>query len=75
LNLVSPAPSFGLHRLEPEDRRLLCKLVDQKGVAGAARQLDVSRSVVVQAAGNFGVRKGSLEMLREALAKHREAVK
>lgn len=61
--------------LNEEERKVLRRLVQQRGVAGAARMLGVSRGVVASAAGGIGVRRGSLELVREALAARREEVK
>jgi hypothetical protein len=56
-----------LHTLDADEQKQLKRLVEKHGLAGAARLLDVSRGVVASAAGGLGVRRGSIELLRNAL--------
>lgn len=50
----------------PEAHRdALRKLIRDKGEAGAAREVGISRSALLRAAGGFGVRSGTLALLRE----------
>lgn len=65
---MSNATFDSLHRLSDGDREHLRRLVEEHGVAGAARLLGLSRSVVASAAGGLGVRRGSLELVKDALA-------
>lgn len=58
-----------LHFLDDAERSRLRSLVNQSDLARAARALGVSRGVVSSAVAGIGVRKGSLEQLRDALAK------
>lgn len=57
--------------LDDEEQKVLKSLVEELGVQGAARKLDLTRGVVTAAAGGIGVLRGSLELVRTALAKHR----
>lgn len=57
----------GLYLLDDESTVRLRKIVSEQGLAAVARALKVSRGVVSAAAGGIGVRRGSLEMLRDAL--------
>ena len=72
---VSQAAQSGLHFLEEEDREHLRKIVEENGLSKAARLLNISRGVISSTCGGIGVRRGSLEMLREALLKHRGGAK
>lgn len=64
----------GLHVLTDKERQQLRKLVDSQGLAAAARTLGLSRGVVASSAGGIGVRRGSLELIREALAAQHNGV-
>jgi hypothetical protein len=57
--------------LEKEERSYLQKLVQNVGLATAARELDISRSVVVSAVAGVPVRRGSIVLLQQAIVKHR----
>lgn len=63
--------SNGLCILEDRDRKHLRRLVDKHGLAGTTRMLKISRGVVVAAVAGLGVRRGSLELVRDALAANR----
>lgn len=43
----------------------LRSLIKRLGEAGAAREVGISRSALLRAAGGFGVRSGTLALLRE----------
>jgi len=66
---VSPATQPGLHLLAEADREHLRRLVTEHGLAATARLLGVSRGVVSSAVAEIGVRRGSYELLRDALAR------
>lgn len=69
---MSHSAGNGTVTLDDGEREALRKLVDEHGVAGVARMLGLSRSVVTAAAGGIGVRQGSVELVRKALAAHQE---
>lgn len=58
--------------LTGDDRRYLKKLVDEHGLHGVSRLLDISRGVVSSAVAGIPIRRGSIVMLRTVLCKHRE---
>jgi hypothetical protein len=63
----------GLCVLEDSDRKHLRRLVDKHGLAETTRLLKISRGVVMAAVAGIGVRRGSLELVRDALAAQRGA--
>jgi hypothetical protein len=54
--------------LSDEERETLRQLVSIEGLSGAARRLKIDRSVISSAIGGIAVRRGSIALLREALA-------
>lgn len=58
-------------KISAADRAQLRTLIEAAGVAGAARQLGVSRGVVLAAAGNSPIRRGSVALLQVALEAQR----
>lgn len=60
--------------LTGDDRRYLKKLVDEHGLHGVSKLLDISRGVVSSAVAGIPIRRGSIEMLKIVLGKHRENV-
>jgi hypothetical protein len=64
-------PADNLHTLDNEDRKYLRAIVEKHGLEGAARLLNISRGVVSSAVGAIGVRRGSIELIRDALAAHK----
>lgn len=72
LTFVSPAAP-ALHLLDDVDREDLRRIVDESGLYGAAKLLNLSRGVVSSAVGGIGVRKGSVELVRAALAAWRQS--
>jgi hypothetical protein len=69
---VDPATAPKL-LLDEVDREYLRALVSKEGLNAAARMLGMSRGVVSSAVGGIEVRRGSIEMLREAIATSRRA--
>jgi len=67
---VSVAAS-GLHLLDADEREHLRKLVDAHGLNTVVNLLEVSRGVISSALAGVGVRRGSLALLRSALAAQR----
>ena len=65
---AEPAPLT----LTGDDRRYLKKLVDEHGLHGTSKLLDISRGVVSSAVAGIPIRRGSIEMLKIVLGKHRE---
>ena len=64
--------------LSAEERDHLRSIVDEAGLATAVKDLGLSRSVISSALAGLDVRRGSLELIRDALAraaKKKEAVK
>lgn len=55
--------------LEDAEREHLQRLVKAHGLAATARLLDISRGVIASLVGGIGVRRGSVELVREALSK------
>ncbi len=68
---MTQAPSY---ILDEKERLRLRKLVEVRGVSGTARLLGLSRGVVSAAAGGISIRRGSIELVREALASYRRNV-
>jgi len=64
--VITPAP--GLQLLEDAERETLRRLVEDEGLAQVARTLNLSRGVVSAAVAGIGVRRGSIELVRDALA-------
>src|SRR5690349_1344550 len=58
-------------KLDEKERADLRRLVAERGVAGAARLLGISRGVVASAAGGINLRRGSVALVREALGAQR----
>ncbi len=58
--------------LTGDDRRFLKKLVDEHGLHGVSKLLDISRGVVSSAVAGIPIRRGSIEMLKIVIGKHRE---
>lgn len=48
-------------------------MVDSRGLSGAARFLNISRSIIQSGMAGIGIRRGSIELLREALSTQRKA--
>lgn len=68
---MNPAPAPNL--LDEDDREYLKALVSEQGLNAIARALSISRGVVSSALAGIEVRRGSIEMLREALTTYRKA--
>jgi hypothetical protein len=67
------AATPGLHLLDTADREYLVRLVQADGLSATARQLGVGRGIVAAAVGGIQVRRGSIEMLRNAIRTRRRA--
>ena len=55
--------------LGAEERNRLCKLIDELGERETLARLGLNRHVVARAAGGLSIRRGSLALLRDALAR------
>lgn len=73
--LVFVNPATSPNTLADEDREYLRVLVQKDGLHATAKNLGLSRGVISSAIGGISVRRGSIEMVRDALAQHREAAK
>lgn len=71
LGRVTASPATKLHVLDDSAREQLRQLVEDHGLSGVAKLLDVSRGVVSSAAAGIAIRKGSIEQVRAALAAKR----
>lgn len=70
---MSQAANSGLHLLDDSDLEKLRKIIAKHGLAAAARIIDISRGVVSSASAGIGIRRGSIELIREALGKYSES--
>ena len=59
----------GLHFLDSSNQTRLQRLVAAQGLNATAKALGISRGVVSAALGGTGVRRGSLELLVQALSR------
>ncbi len=74
VNFVT-TPQPVANALNSEDRNYLRCIVEKEGLNATAIKLAISRGVISSAVAGIPIRRGSIELLREALGKYRGAVK
>lgn len=57
--------------LADADREYLRALVEKIGIPATMRELDMTRGVIVTAIAGINARRGSIEILRGAIERHR----
>ncbi|MES2179832.1 MAG: hypothetical protein V4550_18370 [Gemmatimonadota bacterium] len=72
---MAQVPIAELNVLTAEERDYLRSIVDEIGLPAATRELGLSRSVVTSALAGLDVRRGSLELIRDALTRRKAVTK
>lgn len=71
--LVSGSETPGLHCLDDKEQRRLRRIIDKHTLAGASRLLNLTRPVLAAAAAGCGIRRGSINLVREAMNSYEAA--